>query len=693
MIFSGRIIHGIGEGMIQVITIIYLSEYIKEKYRGGALSSTTIGCLLGMVVTYICGVTIPWRVSAGIFTAMNLLSLLGSFVIQESPLWLSLKENTKQDEGEDDLENTKKVQMDPTLDEDHRDISQRVKQDWSLTRIISTSLAPFLLFLAPITGCFSIAFFAISMVEKMHMGNPACVAIGVGLMRVVGAACGGAFVQKFGRRISLIFSSASTSISLVMVSVLLMLDTLPPAVFNYGMIALLVLVMFCTSLGMAPVPWIILGEWPHVRDKGIVGTVGASLFYISIFLASMLPGILEPALGMAGMFAVFAAITGILLVLAVLLVPETSGKSYPEFIAEQTIKKTFSLWLPDLKINSDAARESFWKKLNIPSNLLSMCLPKKENELFYQVLAVLVSFAGNLSMGLGFGFVSPYGKQIDDDLGMNEDLNDLLIGDVSFGGLLGCIIAGKLADKIGRKRGLTVSFTFTTFGWLVVTFSMNTAMIFSGRIIHGIGEGMIQVITIIYLSEYIKEKYRGGALSSTTIGCLLGMVVTYICGVTIPWRVSAGIFTIMNLLSLFGSFVIQESPLWSRMKENVKHNEEADVENTESIKMDSELDDNQNDVSKNEKKDISLTRIISTSLAPFLLFLAPITGCFSIAFFAISMVEKMHMGNPACVAIGVGLMRVVGAACGGAFVQKFGRRISLIFSSATTSISLVMVSV
>ena len=157
-------------------------------------------------------------------------------------------------------------------------------------------------------------------------------------------------------------------------------------------------------------------------------------------------------------------------------------------------------------------------------------------------------------MGLGFGFVSPYGKQIDDDLGMNEDLNDLLIGDVSFGGLLGCIIAGKLADKIGRKRGLTVSFTFTTFGWLVVTFSMNTAMIFSGRIIHGIGEGMIQVITIIYLSEYIKEKYRGGALSSTTIGCLLGMVVTYICGVTIPWRVSAGIFTIMNLLSLFGSF-------------------------------------------------------------------------------------------------------------------------------------------
>merc|ERR1712200_193992 len=81
------------------------------------------------------------------------------------------------------------------------------------------------------------------------MGNPALVAIGVGLMRVVGAVCGGAFVQKFGRRISLIFSSASTSVSLVLVSILLTLHTLPPAVFNYGMITLLVLLehLYSTS--------------------------------------------------------------------------------------------------------------------------------------------------------------------------------------------------------------------------------------------------------------------------------------------------------------------------------------------------------------------------------------------------------------------------------------------------------------
>ena len=194
---------------------------------------------------------------------------------------------------------------------------------------------------------------------------------------IVGTICAGAFIQKFGRRVSLIFSCASTSFSLMMVSLLLLLDNLPPAVFNYSMVTLLILVMFCTSLGITPVPWILLGEWPQVQDKvsmlvyirsfllmfqGIVGSVGSSSYNISVFLASMMPGLLEPRLGMAGMFAVFAAITAFFLGLVILLVPETEGKSYPEYIAEQAIKRTFSFWLPDLKNQPTTVQEIIRKK-------------------------------------------------------------------------------------------------------------------------------------------------------------------------------------------------------------------------------------------------------------------------------------------------------------------------------------------
>ena len=167
---------------------------------------------------------------------------------------------------EEDKENTRNnedIESDFTKEENSEDLVTGL----SVIRFISTALAPILLLLAPSTGCYSIGFFAMSIAEKMHMGNPAPVAIAVGMMRVLGVACGGAFVQKFGRRFSLIFSSTFTSLSLGMISLLLMLDILPPDVYNSMMVTLLVLVMFCTSLGMAPVPWVLLGEWPQVKDK------------------------------------------------------------------------------------------------------------------------------------------------------------------------------------------------------------------------------------------------------------------------------------------------------------------------------------------------------------------------------------------------------------------------------------------
>ena len=84
-----------------------------------------------------------------------------------------------------------------------------------------------------------------------------------------------------------------------------------------------------------------------------MSAAGSSLYYISVFLSSILPGLLEPALGLAGMFLVFAAISGVFFGITFFLVPETRGKTYQEFISEQTIKKTFPYWLPELDVNDD----------------------------------------------------------------------------------------------------------------------------------------------------------------------------------------------------------------------------------------------------------------------------------------------------------------------------------------------------
>ena len=71
--------------------------------------------------------------------------------------------------------------------------------------------------------------------------------------------------------------------------------------------------------------------------QGYVGTAGTALFYTSVFLSSQLTGILQHAVGMPGMFLVFSALASFYLMLVFMLVPETSGKTYQQFVEEAEI--------------------------------------------------------------------------------------------------------------------------------------------------------------------------------------------------------------------------------------------------------------------------------------------------------------------------------------------------------------------
>ena len=102
MIFLGRVVHGIGEGMLTVVTVIYISEFIQEKHRGGTLSSLIIGCLLGLVLYYVCFALISLRIAAGVFTARNIILLLCSYAIEESPPWRLFKEKDMKDNAKND---------------------------------------------------------------------------------------------------------------------------------------------------------------------------------------------------------------------------------------------------------------------------------------------------------------------------------------------------------------------------------------------------------------------------------------------------------------------------------------------------------------------------------------------------------------------------------------------------------------
>jgi len=338
-LFCGRTLHGLGEGMGVVVTILYLGELVQIKYRGGALAALTIAACFGIAFAYILGALFTWRVSAGIVTLINTSSCLALGLLPESPYWLTMHDSLavglealEKVGAAEDEEELRKTDSKAKIVEENSDKKTRI----TLTVIISTAVPPLLLFLFPISGIYSVAFFATHLAESMHLGHSSVVAIAVGLVRTLGASLGTGFVQKFGRRKSMIISSGMTTTCLTLLFLVLLVKSqevpLPEPAYHWVVVILLLLAMLGSSLGMAPVPWILAGEWPAFKHKGYVGTAGTALFYSSVFLASQLTSLLQESVGMPGMFLVFSCLAGIYLGITVIMVPETGGASYQQFV-------------------------------------------------------------------------------------------------------------------------------------------------------------------------------------------------------------------------------------------------------------------------------------------------------------------------------------------------------------------------
>lgn len=69
-----------------------------------------------------------------------------------------------------------------------------------------------------------------------------------------------------------------------------------------------------------------------------------------------------------------------------------------------------------------------------------------------------------------------------------------LIGMLEFGAFLGCFFMPWLADKISRKRALTVVVIIFNIGAILQTAAVNYEMLVVGRTIGGIGVGTLAMV-------------------------------------------------------------------------------------------------------------------------------------------------------------------------------------------------------
>lgn len=126
----------------------------------------------------------------------------------------------------------------------------------------------------------------------------------------------------------------------------------------------------------------------------------------------------------------------------------------------------------------------------------------------------------------------------------------------------GAIVAGVIMDAIGRLNMLKLASIPCVLGNVVIAMATNVPMLLSGRILLGIGSAWATSPAIVYITEIAKADLRGSLISMAPGFASLGMVLVYLKGWFLDWRLVAWLTNIYVVVPAILIMFIPESPAW-----------------------------------------------------------------------------------------------------------------------------------
>ncbi|KAK3998029.1 putative glucose transporter [Cladorrhinum sp. PSN332] len=162
---------------------------------------------------------------------------------------------------------------------------------------------------------------------------------------------------------------------------------------------------------------------------------------------------------------------------------------------------------------------------------------------------------------------------------VSESNTSLIVSILSCGTFFGALIAGDLADMIGRKWTVILGCLIYMIGCVIQMITgLGDALgaIVAGRLIAGIGVGFESAVVILYMSEICPRKVRGALVAGyqfcITIGIMLASCVVYATESrtdTGSYRIPIAIQFLWAIILAVGLFFLPDSPRYFVKKANL----------------------------------------------------------------------------------------------------------------------------
>lgn len=186
----------------------------------------------------------------------------------------------------------------------------------------------------------------------------------------------------------------------------------------------------------------------------------------------------------------------------------------------------------------------------------------------YLLSISFVSALGGYLFGFDFAVISGALPFLRDQFGLNEYWEGFATGSLALGAIIGCLLAGRVADKYGRRPGLFLAALIFGLSALAMAFATELSFFIFSRFVAGIGVGMASLLSPMYIAEVSPAKYRGRMVSINQLTIVLGILITNLINYSLrnsgpdAWRWMFGLGAIPSALFIIGVIWLPESPRW-----------------------------------------------------------------------------------------------------------------------------------
>ena len=179
-----------------------------------------------------------------------------------------------------------------------------------------------------------------------------------------------------------------------------------------------------------------------------------------------------------------------------------------------------------------------------------------------------ISALGGYLFGFDFAVISGALPFLQKQFTFNSYWEGFATGILAIGAIAGCILAGQIADKYGRRPGLMLAAALFAISSLAMAFAPSRDFFLIARFAAGAGVGMASMLSPMYISEIAPAAIRGRLVAMNQLTVVLGILITNLVNYALrntgidAWRYMFGCGVVPSGLFLVGAYFLPESPRW-----------------------------------------------------------------------------------------------------------------------------------